>query len=157
MELESFAHGKGLLSIHLVLVPKYRLHAFARPEIRQHLERVLRQVAQEHGYRIQAMEVMPDHVHLFLDLPPIESPSRAFQYLKGRSSYELFRAFPILRDMYPRGHLWTPGKFCRSVGAVTDKTVRMYILNQTKDPSKYPYSFLRAPGGDRQQRTLWAY
>lgn len=157
MEPDTYAHGKGQLDVHLVFAPKYRHPVLARDEIRTYAEQTLRWIADEQGYEIHALELQRDHVHIFVGLPPDVSPSKAVQMLKGRSSYELFRAFPILRDVYPRGSLWSAGKFYRSVGAVTDKTVRRYILEQTKDPGRYAYSFMDTSQRKGEQRSLLEY
>jgi putative transposase len=143
MELSSYAHGRGQLSIHFVFVPKYRRHAFAREDIRQHLDRLFREIAAQRGYKIHAMEVMPDHVHMFVELPPSVSVSEAFRLLKGRSSHMLFSVFPELRYMFRRGALWSEGKFFRSVGAVRADVVVDYIRKQTRTTSYKPTGRLK--------------
>ncbi len=47
---------------------------------------------------------------------------------EGKTAYHLFRVFPELRAMFMKGHLWSRGKFFRSVGAVTDEVIEHYIL-----------------------------
>jgi len=81
----------------------------------------------EQGYRIHAMEVMDDHVHLFLEFHPSTSLSDVVQRLKGGSAYRLFRLHPELKKRYWGGNLWSSGKFFRSVGNVTIDTIRHYI------------------------------
>lgn len=78
--------------------PKYRRAAFARKDIRDCLKRLLKAICKQREYRIHAMEVMPDHVHMFVELPPRDSPSTAVQYLKGKTAYHPFRVLPELRD-----------------------------------------------------------
>lgn len=129
MDLRSYAHSRGQSAYHLVLVPKYRRKAFAREDISGCLERYLVALCRQRGWQLYALMVMPDHVHIFLELPPSVSVSEAFQVLKGKSSYELFRMFPELRYMFPRG-LWSDGKFFRSVGAVTAPVIEHYIHHQ---------------------------
>jgi len=75
-----------------------------------------------------------DHIHLFLDITPHISISRAFQLLKGISSRMLSKSFPdFLGNYYWKGGLWSRGKFFRSVGNVTSDVIRNYI-NQQNDP-----------------------
>jgi putative transposase len=57
------------------------------------------------------------------------SVSEAFRKFKGRSSYELRQAFPHLNDTFRKGHLWSPGKFCRSISNVKAETIKHYIEN----------------------------
>jgi putative transposase len=73
------------------------------------------------------MEVVEDHVHLFLEFHPSTSLSEVLQYLKGGSSYRLFKLYPELREKYWGGSLWSNGKFYRSIGNVTADTIRHYI------------------------------
>jgi len=70
---------------------------------------------------------MPDHVHLFVEVPSTISVSKALQLFKGISSYKLFRQHPWLRNHFRKGHFWSPGKFFRSVGNVTAETIQHYI------------------------------
>ena len=64
------------------------------------------------------------------DIPPVMSVSKAFNLLKGASAYELFRKEPKFRLRYPRGHLWSPGKFYRTVSDVNVDTAINYVRNQ---------------------------
>ena len=73
------------------------------------------------------MEVVEDHVHLFLEFHPSTSLSKVIQHLKGGSSYRLFKLHPELREKYWGGSLWSSGKFYRSIGNVTADTIRHYI------------------------------
>jgi len=70
---------------------------------------------------------MPDHVHLFAEVPPTMCISKALQLFKGISSYKLFKKHPWLRRHFRKGHFWSPGKFFRSVGNVTAETIQHYI------------------------------
>jgi len=81
----------------------------------------------EQGYKIHAMEIVEDHVHLFLEFHPSTSLSKVVQYLKGGSSYRLFRLHPELKKRYWGRSLWSSGKFFRSVGNVTADTIKHYI------------------------------
>jgi len=87
-------------------------------------EGALRQVAMNYKYKIYEMQVMPDHVHLFVELPSTVPVSKALQLFKGISSRILRRQFSFLRE---QKHLWSPGKFFRSVGNVTNEVIKKYI------------------------------
>ena len=126
MNVFSTAHGVGQNSFHLVWKPKYA-YSILVGEIKTHCEEVLKQVAQDYGYVIHALEVMPDHIHIFLTFKPSVSVSEVFHRLKGISAHRLFERFPDLRKKYWGGHLWSPGKFFRSVGSTTDWAVKQYI------------------------------
>jgi len=70
---------------------------------------------------------MPDHIHLFVGFKPSFSVSEVEQRFKGISARRLFEMFPQLRKRLWKGHLWSRGKFVRSVGNVTADTIKHYI------------------------------
>jgi len=129
MNLTNFRHAVGQNAYHLVWKPKYAKPVFAYESLKRSCENALRQIAKEHGFEIYALEVMPDHVHLFVEVPPSMSVSKALQLFKGGSAYKLFRWHPSLRRYknFRKGHFWSPGKFFRSVGNVTAETIEHYI------------------------------
>ncbi len=126
--LSSYSHSYGQSSYHIILVPKYRRRAFARPEIARCLHTLIEGIVKKEGMTLHALEVMSDHVHTFLDVPPSRSVAQVFQTLKGKTAYHLFRVFPELRAMFRGGHLWSRGKFFHSVGEVTADAIEHYIL-----------------------------
>ena len=125
--LKTFGHTIGQSMYHMVWAPKYRRHVLKPFDIAKACEVILKVTAQKHGILIHELRVMPDHIHLFAEIPPRISPSMAFMYLKGRSSRVLRQLFPWLRKMYPNGHMWSKGKFLRSIGSVTADTIEHYI------------------------------
>jgi putative transposase len=88
----------------------------------------------DQGYKIHAMEIVDDHVHLFLEFHPSSSLSRVVQFLKGGSSYRMFKLHPELKKRYWGGSLWSSGKFFRSVGNVTADTIKHYIKESQEKP-----------------------
>jgi len=125
--LNNFRHGVGQNAYHLVWRPKYAKDPFKFALVRQACERFLHEIARRYGFEIYELQVMPDHVHLFVEIPPTMSVSKALQLFKGISSYKLFRQHPWLRKHFRRGHFWSPGKFFRSVGNVTADVIKHYI------------------------------
>ena len=80
------------------------------------------------------MVVDEDHVHMFISIRLWMSVSLALQYLKGISSYKIFRLHPKFREkLFRKGGFWSPGHFSRSVSNVTAETVERYI-----DRHEYP-------------------
>ena len=128
MELYSSQHGYGQNAYHLVFVPKCRYRYFSYPGIKKLCEQSFYEIASKYGFTIYALEVQPDHVHLFVDFPPSYSVSRVVQLFKGISAYKLLHRFPNIRKTFLRqGHFWGAGKFYRSVGNVTAETIQHYI------------------------------
>jgi putative transposase len=82
----------------------------------------------DYGYEVLDMEVMPDHVHLLLDIDPRLSVVKVVGQIKGYTAHTLRQEFPALKSRLPS--LWTRGKFVSSVGAVTLEVVKRYIESQ---------------------------
>ena len=131
MGIKSTKHAVYDLKYHLVWVPKYRKHIFDT-EMRGYVKEVFQRIAEEYGFSIDTMEVMEDHVHVFIEAPPRYSPSRIVQIMKSISAREVFKQYPKLRQQLWAHELWNDGYFVRSVGdQVTADIIRKYIEYQT--------------------------
>jgi putative transposase len=93
---------------------------------------VLQRVAKRHNIKVHSLAIASDHIHLVASIPPTLSVSKAFQLLKGASSWAIFRAIPNFRKRYPRGHMWGIGCKFRSVGDVDTQTVIHYVERQNQ-------------------------
>lgn len=103
-------------------------------EVAQYTKEVLQRIADEYGFWMDTMEVMEDHVHVFLEAPPRYSPAQVVQIMKSISAREVFQQFPQLRKQFWAGELWSDGYFVRSVGdQVTAEVIRRYIEYQTQE------------------------
>jgi putative transposase len=94
---------------------------------------VIRQICQAREVTIVRGSVSPDHIHLLVSAPPLLSPAKLVQYVKGKSSRQLQEDFPHLRKRYWGQHMWARGYFCATVGVVDEKTIKEYIENQKWD------------------------
>jgi putative transposase len=83
---------------------------------------------EEYCYEVLDMEVMPDHVHLLLDVDPKIGIYSVITKIKGYTSKQLREEFPALKKRIPT--LWTHSKFISSVGSVTLDVVKRYIEEQ---------------------------
>lgn len=144
MSLISFSHAYGESNYHIVLVPKYRKPIFKNIHVARGCKLVFEEISKRYGYKILALEILEDHIHLFLELHPSHSLSKTFQLFKGISSRKLFLRFPSLKKKLWGGHLWSRGKFFRSVGEVTADKVQFYILESQSGGrfSKYNQTYL---------------
>ena len=133
MGLRRAKHAVYDLKYHLVWIPKYRKDILSG-EVAGCLKEVFQQISEEYEFRIDTMEVMEDHVHIFVEVPPRYSPAQAVQILKSVSAREVFKKFPKLRKQLWAGELWSDGYFVRSVGdKVTADIIRKYIEYQTHE------------------------
>ena len=79
------------------------------------------------GFDLLACEVMPDHVHLFVSLPPTISVANAVKIFKGISARKLRMAFPELKAQVRSDHLWAPSYYFGTAGHVSAETIQHYI------------------------------
>jgi len=117
------------IGYHFIWCPKYRRKVLVG-EVAERLKELLLQKAGEIGAEIAQMEVMPDHVHLFVKTDPRNSPHFIVQQFKGYTSKVLREEFPLLKSRLPS--LWTRSYYCESVGHISDETIRKYIEDQKR-------------------------
>lgn len=115
------------LKYHIVWCPKYCRYVLT-PPVDERLKALLGEIADEHGMTIHAVEVMPDHVHLFVEADPTLCVAEVVNRLKGRTSRLLRQEFPALRSRLPT--LWSRSYFAATVGAVSEGTILRYIASQ---------------------------
>lgn len=115
------------LKYHLVWCPKYRRSVLVHP-IDARLKALIVEIATEYGMTVHSMEVMPDHVHLFVESDPTRSVAEVVNRIKGRTSRVLRQEFASLRSRLPT--LWSRSYYAGTVGAVSDAVVRRYIEAQ---------------------------
>lgn len=119
------------IGYHMVWSVKYR-----RPVIDGGVEKTLREVlyktALEKGFLIKEIELMPDHVHVFVSAKPKISPSYIYKMLKGISSRRLFIRHPEIRKILWGRHLWNPSTYIETIGHISEETIKKYIQDQKK-------------------------
>ena len=127
---EHYEHAVGTLMFHLQWCTKYRYKMFRKLENAKLLEACIRNSASRNGIKIIELNVQPEHIHCIVLVKFSFSVSRVLQILKGGSAKLFFEYKEKARLRYPRGHLWSRGKFASSVGFVQLETVQNYIRNQ---------------------------
>ena len=124
-----YRHTKGSVSslnYHFVFCPKRR-KAVLIDDVAKRLQEIIFEVVKEHGWKLIALEIMPDHVHMFINAPTHESPSQIIKWVKGRASRYLRQEFPQLKKL---PCLWSPSYFVGSTGQVSTDVVKRYIETQ---------------------------
>lgn len=126
---QEYRHGNtsvSLINFHFVWCPKRRRKVLVGP-VEKDLRKLLKEQSEGMDCEIVALEIMPDHVHLFLNCPPVVAPNEIMFQLKGSTSRILRLKYPHLERM---DSLWTRSYFCSTAGNVSSETVRRYIENQ---------------------------
>ena len=105
-------------------------------QVKDELRIILIDECKELELEMLALEIMPDHLHLFVSAKPIYIPCVIVKRLKGVSAIRLREQFPELACLgYPQRwkqfkHLWARGYYCGSAGHVSQDAVKRYILEQ---------------------------
>lgn len=114
------------INYHFVFGPKRRKKVLIK-NVGRRLEEIIYQKAKELECDVLALEIMPDHVHLFISCPPTIAPHQIMFRIKGASSRILREEFPHLLKL---PSLWTRSYYCGTAGHVSSETIKKYIANQ---------------------------
>lgn len=115
------------LAYHIIWCPKYRRKVLVN-EVEKELKRLLLMKANELNCKIETLEVMPDHVHVFIKTPPTIGVHFLVQQLKGVTARELRKQFKSLKTRLP--NMWTRSYYAESVGQISEETIKRYIKEQ---------------------------
>jgi putative transposase len=114
------------INYHFVFVPKRRRPILVK-DVARRLQEIIFGLVTEHNWKLIALEIMPDHVHFFINAPTDEAPSQIAKWVKGRAASMLRKEFPELKKL---PNLWTPTYFVATTGQVSTEVVKKYIENQ---------------------------
>lgn len=112
---------------HVVWCPKYRRRVLVN-RVDTRLKEIITETALEFQADLIELEVMPDHVHLLVEVDPQFGIHRLVKQMKGRSSRLLRQEFPTLKSRLPS--LWTNSYFVSTVGGAPLEIIKQYIENQ---------------------------
>lgn len=112
---------------YVVWCPKYRRSVLVG-DVDVRLKEIIQEVCIEFSAEMIEMEVMPDHVHLLVEVDPQFGIHRLVKFIKGRSSRLLRYEFPHLKSRLPT--LWTNSYFVSTVGGAPLEVIRQYIEQQ---------------------------
>ncbi len=115
------------VSYHVIFCPKYRKKVLVN-KVDARLKHLLKEKAKEHGLAIEKMEVMPDHVHVFVRGNPRISIHSIISKMKGYSAFMLRKEFPYLKSKMPC--MWTRSYYVETIGNISEATIKKYIENQ---------------------------
>ena len=127
MEYKSNRNVVYSCKYHVVWCPKYRRKVLTG-EIEARLKELIVETAKGTNADVIEMEVMPDHVHLLIEVDPQYGINKAVRHIKGVSSHALRSEFPSLKSRLPT--LWTNSYFVSTVGGAPLPAIKQYIENQ---------------------------
>lgn len=111
---------------HVIWCPKYRREVLVGA-VAKETATMLDAICKERRWPVISKEIQPDHIHLFVSIPPAIAVADAVKVLKGTTARWLFERFPSLRKRLSGGHLWSPSYYLGTAGNVRAETIRRYI------------------------------
>ena len=118
---------------HIVWCPKYRRKVLV-DEVALRLKELISSMSMEFQVELIDLEVMPDHIHLLVDVDPQFGVHNFIKRIKGRTSRILRQEFPHLKSRLPT--LWTNSYFVSTVGGAPLAIVKKYIESQKTSQRK---------------------
>ena len=118
---------------HVVWCPKYRRKVLIG-QVETKLKELIEETCLEIKVDIIEMEIMPDHVHLLLEVDPQYGIHRVIKLIKGKTSNILRKKFKHLTTKLPT--LWTNSYFVSTVGGAPLNVIKEYIENQKTSQRK---------------------
>ena len=128
----SLAHTTWNCKYHIVFAPKYRRKILLH-ENREEMGKILRELCEWKGIKIIEAEICPDHVHMFVEIPPKISVSSFMGYLKGKSSVIFHERHGNLKYKYGKRSWWGRGYYVETIGNITEEAVQKYIREQAEE------------------------
>jgi putative transposase len=120
-------HATYEIRYHFVFCPKYRRPVLAGP-VGERLQAIIPEIINGLGGKVLNLTVQPDHVHLFVEMPPTLAPQQVMHRVKGATSHQLRQEFPHLRSRLPS--VWTRSYYVGAAGRVSAETIQRYIEDQ---------------------------
>ena len=131
MDNHSLSHTKWNCKYHIVFTPKYRRQVIYK-QISADIGQIIRVLCERKGVTILEAAAMPDHIHLYVEIPPKYSVSEFMGYLKGKSSLMIFDRHANLKYKYGNRHFWCRGYYVDTVGR-NEKKIAEYVRNQLQE------------------------
>jgi len=125
---ESLNHSKWVCKYHVVFIPKYRKKVLYG-KIREFLGKQFHELARQRGCTIEKGNMVQDHVHMLISIPPKYSVSEVIGYIKGKSAIAVARQFGGKTRNFSGERFWARGYGVSTVGFEIE-CIREYIKNQ---------------------------
>lgn len=133
-QVRSLSHSRWDCQYHVVFIPKYRKKVIFG-QIRAELGDVFRRLAEQKESRIEEGNLMIDHVHMLVSIPPKYAVSKVIGYIKGKSAIHIARTYAERKRNFGGQKFWARGYFVSTVGRDEGK-IREYIRHQESEDQR---------------------
>jgi len=128
---KKLSHTMYECKYHVVFCPKYRYRIFG-PEVGEYAKQQIYVLCkQKDMVEVIELNVVQDHIHMVMSMPPKYAVSEIMGYVKGKLSLRLFQKYERVGKRYWGRHLWSRG-YCVSTVGLTEELIRRYVRHQEK-------------------------
>ena len=132
MEKISKKHEISEIGYHIVWCPKFR-HPILKDGVNIVVKNTIGEAALAYGWKVHALEVMEDHVHVFIQANPTDTPCNIVATLKSLTAIQVFNKFKKLKGQKFWGTgLWSRGYYIGTCGNMSENVIQKYIENQKR-------------------------
>jgi REP-associated tyrosine transposase len=126
-EYQRDEHRVHLIIYHLIWCPRRRKPVLVGP-VATRCQGLIEGKCDEQGWKILALAIQPDHIHLFVRVWPDTSAADVVKECKRLTAFHLRKEFPHLLKL---PSMWTRSYFASTAGKVSQETIQRYIAAQT--------------------------
>jgi len=135
MKLMKKGHAVHQIGYHIIFCTKYRQPILTNT-VEMECKKIIAECCIEYKWFLKTIEVMPDHVHIFIQADTSLAPYRIVQTIKSISAVHIFSTFPKIKGAKFWGSgLWSKSYYIGSVGNMSKSVVERYINNQKSSSS----------------------
>ena len=138
------AHTKHRLLYHIVWIPKCRLRVL-QGRVAFQLRHYLYEACKVNWWWIEEIKVLPNHVHVLIQVTPSDAICDVVQKLKGGTSFLLRKEFPDLEEFIWGDRFWADGYFVETIGVQSFHALKKYI-KENLDSMPQQKKWTRSPG-----------
>lgn len=158
--VKSGSHCKFNINYHIIWIPKYRKAVLTDEKLKEILKIILNGICEDNKCEVLALEIMPDHIHIFVGANPNTTPSMLVKNLKGNTSRQLRLHFKDVRYLGFKKHfgegfdnLWARGYYVGTAGHVSQEQVKRYIEEQ-EGKKVFDYDIYECPEEKKGKLTI---
>ena len=124
-DFKKLAHAIWQCKYHIVWCPKYRFRIL-KGAVQKSVNEIISQLCEWKKLEILEMNVLEDHVHLVISIPPKFAVSEIVGFLKGKCAIKIFDRHLELKKRYWGRHFWAKG-YCVSTVGLDEAKIRKYV------------------------------
>jgi len=123
------SHVRWDCKSHIVFLPKYRKKKLYG-KFPKRVGEILHDLCRQRGVELLEGHLMPDHIHMCINVPPKYIMAFVIGFLKGKSAILIHRK--VLGKKWVSGlNFWARG-YCVSTVGLDEEAIRNYIREQEK-------------------------